>query len=172
MNVTHYMETYAIPHVTHESYPSLYVANTLLNQSLMMDTELKQWTGSIFSGADLITSEQTYLYVTAALKPGSDIEKVKQRIRMLINQLKHPENNAQTAMIAPFFSQQFSSPVDVEMVMQQQSAAGVSETMILGNIGLQWGLLEYQYGDTLSQLASAFADVSADDVASAVSLVT
>ncbi len=43
---------------------------------------------------------------------------------------------------------------------------GVSETMVLGNIGVQWGMLEYQHGDILSQLGSVFANVSAADVAS------
>ena len=168
VNVTHYIETYAIPNAIHEHYPAFFVAHMLLNQSLMMDTELKQLTGSIFCGADLVTPEQTYLYVTAALKPDTNIEKVKQRIGQLINQLKQPENNAQVAMIAPVLSMQFSSPMDIEMVMQQHKPAGMTETMMLGNIGLQWGLLEYQYGDTLPQFASALANVSATDIASVV----
>ena len=169
VNVTHYMETYRIPHPTHENYPAFFAANVLLNQALMMDSELKQLTGSIFCGVDLITPEQTYLYVTTALKPDSDIETVKQRIRYLINQLKQPENNWQIAMAAPALSQQFSAPMDIEMVMQQHKPAGMTETMMLGNLGLQWGLLEYQYGDTLPQFASALANISAADVADVVS---
>lgn len=168
VNVTHYMETYAIPNATHENYPAFFVANVLLNQSLMMDSELKQLTGSIFCGVDLITPEQTYLFVTAALKPDSDIEKVKQRIGQLINQLKQPENNWQVAMTAPALSMQFSAPMDIEMVMQQHKPTGVTETMMLGNLGLQWGLLEYQHGDALPKFASALADVSAADVADVV----
>ena len=104
----------------------------------MMDSELKQLTGSIFCGVDIITPEQTYLYVTTALKPGSDIETVKQRIRHLINRLKQPENNWQVAMTASALSQQFSAPRDIEMVMQHKPA-GMTETMMLGIIGLQWG---------------------------------
>ena len=168
VNVTHYMETYAIPNATHENYPAFFVAHMLLNQSLMMDTKLKQLTGSIFCGADLVTPEQTYLYVTAALKPDSDVEKVKQQIGQLVNQLKQPENNAQVAMIAPALSMQFSSSMDIEMVMQQHKPVGMTEAMMLGNIGLQRGLLEYQYGDALPQFASALANVSAADVADVV----
>ena len=166
-NVTHYMETYPIPQPTHEDYPALYLANVMLNQSLMMDAELKQLTGSVFSGADLITPEQTYLFFTAALKPGSNIEAVKQRIKLLIDRLKQPENNAQVAMAAPLLSMQLSSPPDIEMIKQHKQA-GMSETMMLGNLGLQWGLLEYQYGEALPQLASALANVSAEDVANVV----
>ena len=164
INVTHYMETYAIPRPENEDYPALYIANALLNVGLMQDAQLKELTGFVFCGVDLVTPEQTYLQISASLKPDTDIEAVKQRIRQLINRLKQPENNAQVAMAAPSLSMQFSSPLDIEM-MKQQKPAGVSETMMLGNIGLWWGMLEYQYGETLPQLAGAFANVSADDVA-------
>ena len=165
INVTHYMETYAIPHSKDEDYPALYIASALLSLVFMQDTQLKKLIGHIFCNLDLITPEQTYLQINASLKPGTDIEKVKQRIRVMINQLKQPENNTQVTMAAPFFSMQFSAPLDVKMVMQQKPV-DVSETMVLGNIGVQWGMREYQYGTTLSQLASAFANVSAADVAS------
>ena len=167
INVTHYMETYAIPHSKDEDYPALYIASALLSLAFVQDTQLKGLTGGIFCNLDLITPEGTYLQINTSLKPDTDIERVKQRIRLLINRLKGPENNAQVAMAAPFFSMQFSAPLDVKMVMQQQPV-GVSETMVLGNIGLQWGMREYQHGDTLPQLASAFADVSAADVANVV----
>ena len=167
INVTHYMETYAIPHSEDEDYPALYIANALLSLGLMQDTELKELTGFVFCSVDLVTPEQTYLQVSASLKPDTDIEVVKQRIGLLINRLKRPENNTQAAMAAPFFSMQFRAPLDVKRVMQQQPV-GVSETMVLGNIGVQWGMREYQHGDTLSQLAGAFVNVSAADVASVV----
>ena len=167
INVTHYMETYAIPHSEDEDYPALYIANALLNLGLMQDTELKELIGFVLCSVDLVTPEQTYLQVSASLKPDTDIEAVKQRIRLLINRLKQPENNVQVAMAAPSLSIQFSSPLDVEMI-KQQTPAGTSATMALGKIGLWWGMLEYQYGKTLPQLASAFAKVSAADVADVV----
>ena len=167
INATHYMETYAVPHSKDEDYPALYIASALLSLAFVQDTQLKELTGGAFCNLDLITPEGTYLQINASLKPGADIERVKQRIKQLIGQLKQPKNNAQVAMAAPFFSMQFSAPLDVKMVMQQQPV-GVSETMVLGNIGLQWGMREYQHGDILPQLASAFADVSAADVADVV----
>ena len=167
IDVTHYMETYAIPRPENEDYPALYIANALLNLVLMQDTELKEVIGFVHCSVDLGTPEQTYLQISASLKPDTDVEKVKQRIGLLINRLKHPENNAQVAMAAPSLSMQFSSPLDIEMV-KHQIPAGTSMTMALGNIGVWWGMLEYQYGDILPQLASAFAKVSAGDVADVV----
>ena len=165
INVTHYMETYEIPHSKDKDYPALYMASTLLSLVFMQDTQLREMIGHIFCNLDLITPEQTYLQINASLKSDADIEKVKQRIRQIINRFKQPENNTQVAMYAPFISMQFSEPLDVNMVMQQMPV-GMSETMVLGNIGVQWGMREYQHGDTLSQLPSAFANVSAADVAS------
>ena len=168
INVTHYMETYAIPNVENRDYPALYIASLLLRIACMQDAQLKELIGLIFCGVDLITPEQIYLYVSASLKPDTDIENVKQRIGELINRLKQPANNAQVPMYAQALSMELGSPPDITMVMQQYKSAGITETMMLGNIGLQWGMLEYQYGDTLPQFASALANVSADDVADVV----
>ena len=167
INVTHYMETYAIPNVENRDYPSLYMTSLLLRVACMQDAQLKEMTGHVFCGVDLITPEQIYLYITASLKPDTGIEKVKQRIGQLINQLKQPANNPQVPMYAQSLSMELGSPPDMTMVMRQVSA-NMSAAMVLGSIGLRWGMLEYQYGDTLPQLASAFADVSAADVADVV----
>ena len=167
INVTHYMETYAIPKVENRDYPALYMASLLLRVACMQDPELKALTGHVFCGVDLITPEQVYLYVSASLKPDTDIDKVKQQIRLLINQLKQPANNAQVPMYAQSLSMELSSSPDITMVMQRKPA-GVTETMMLLQLGVTWGMLDYQYGDTLSQLAGAFADVSAADVADVV----
>ena len=167
INVTHYMETYAIPNVENRDYPVLYMASLLLRVACMQDTQLKELTGHVYCGVDLITPEQIYLYVSASLKSDIDIETVKQRIGQLINRLKQPANNAQVPMYAQFLSMELSSPPDMTMVMQQKPA-GMTETTMLGAIGLQWGMLEYQYGDGLPKFASALANVSADDVADVV----
>ena len=133
----------------------------------MQDAQLKELIGFVYCGVDLITPEQIYLYISASLKPDTDIEKVKQRIGELINRLKQPANNAQVPMYAQVLSMELGSPPDITMIMQQ-GPVGMTETMMLGNIGLQWGMLEYQYGDALPQFASALANVSAVDVADVV----
>ncbi len=162
VNVIHYMETYAMPKPEHKDYAALYVANLLLNQAFMMDAELKQSIGFIISNVDLITPEQTYLYVSASLKPDADIEKVKHHIAKPLNQLKKlKEANPQVAMLAKGISRQISTPPDITRVRRYKPA---TRAMMLGNIGLQWGLLEFQYGDTLQKLANALSKVASADV--------
>lgn len=167
INVTHYMETYAIPRPESEDYPALYLTTALLRLACIQDTQLKEWTGGIFCGVDLLTPEEIYLYITASLKPDADIEKVKQRIRQLMNPLKEPENNTQVPMIAQGLSMEFSAPPDIKTLMQYKPE-NVPENLMLLQLGVSWGTVEYQYGETLPELASAFADVSAADVASVV----
>ena len=70
-------------------------------------------------------------------------------------------------MIAQSLSKELSAPPDIKTLMQYKPE-NMSEAMMLLQLGVSWGIIEYQYGDTLSQLASAFADVSAADVASVV----
>ncbi|MDE0316831.1 MAG: sigma-70 family RNA polymerase sigma factor [Candidatus Poribacteria bacterium] len=164
-NVTHYVETYAIPRPENEDYPALYIVNVLLRLTYMQDEQLKELTGYVYCGIDLVTPEQVYFYVSASLKSGADIEKVKQRIRQLMNPLKQSENNPQVPMIAQSLSKELSAPPDITVLMHQKPK-NITETHMLLQLGVTWGMLEYQYGETMSQLAKAFADVSAADVAS------
>ena len=167
INVTHYMETYPIPRPENRDYPALYIASLLWRLACVQDAQLKALTGYIHCGVDLVTPEQVYLYVSASLKPGADIEKVKQRIRQLMHPLKKPENNTQVPMIARSLSMELSAPPDMKTLMQHKPE-NVPENLMFLQLGVSWGTIEYQYGETLPQLASAFADVSAADVANVV----
>ena len=167
VNVTHYMETYPIPRPENEDYPALYIASLLWRLACTQDAQLKGLIGYIYCGVDLVTPEQVYLYVSASLKPDADIEKVKQRIGQLMNPLKQPKNNTQVPMIAQSLSMELSAPPDMKTLMQQKPE-NVAENLMLLQLGVSWGMIEYQYGNNLSQLASAFADVSAADVADVV----
>ncbi|MYF99025.1 sigma-70 family RNA polymerase sigma factor [Candidatus Poribacteria bacterium] len=167
INVTHYIETYPIPRPEDKDYPALFVASGLIQFAIGKDEQLKEQTGYVVSGIDLATPEQIYYYVNASLKPETDLEKVKERIRQLTNQLRQPENNRQVAMVTNYLSQELSAPPDMKTLMQNKPE-NVPESMWLLQLGVSWGMLEYKYGETMSQLAKAIANVSTDDVASVV----
>ena len=167
VNVTHYVETYPIPRPENEDYPALYIVSVLLRLAYIQDEQLKETTGYTYCGVDLVTPEQVYLYVSASLKPDADIEKVKQRIRQLMNPLRKSESNTQVPMIAQSLSKELSTPPDIATLMQLKPK-NITETHMLLQLGVTWGMLEYQYGETMSQLVKAFTDVSAADVVSVV----
>ena len=89
------------PNAKNDDYPALYIANALLNVGLNQDTQLKELIGMVHSSVDIVTPEQTYLQISASIKPETDINKVKERIQVLINRLMKPENNFQVVMAAP-----------------------------------------------------------------------
>ena len=167
INVTHYIEAYAIPRPENEDYPALYIASVLLRLAFIQDVQLKKITGHVYCGVDLVTPEQVYFYISASLKPNTDIERVRHRMRQLMNPLKQSENNAQVSVLAQSLSTELSAPPGMKTLMQQKPE-NITETHMLLQLGVSWGIVEYQYGETMPQLASAFADVSADDVADVV----
>ncbi len=165
INVTHYLETYPIPRPDDTDYPALFVASVLLRLACIQDTQLKDLAGYVYSGVDLVTPDQIYFYISASLKPNSDIEKVKERVSYLMNEMRQPENNTQVDMVTYWLSLELGAPPDMKTLMQNKPE-NVTEDMWLLQFGVSWGMLEYQYGETMSQLAAAFANVSADDVGS------
>ncbi len=167
LKVTHYMEAYPMPSPEDKDYPSLYITSLLLQGSLLQDAKLKEMVGNIFCSVDLGTPEQGYLYVSASLKPDTDIMEVKERIGQLIKKLKESYNQLQIYMIAKSISKELSAPPDLNTLMQNKPE-NVSETYALLQVGVSWGMMEYKYGESLAQLASAFADVTSADVSSAV----
>jgi predicted Zn-dependent peptidase len=164
VNARHYMATYPIPRSGHKDYAALLVAAALLNQTFFTDKGIKQLTGLTACGADLITPEQWQFYVSASVKPDADAARIKRLIERHVAGLRQPLLEPRIAMMAAALSKQMSSPSDLAAVMRFKPAH-VTEAMMVGNIGLQWGLLEYQHGPALPALAEAVARVSARDVA-------
>lgn len=167
IKVSHYIETYPIPQPEDIDYPALYVASLLFNNTLMKEIKLKELVGNIFCGVDLVTPEQSYLYVSASLRPNSDIKIVKQRIRQLMTSLPQSYSNIYVSMISKSISNQLNAPPDINALMQHKPDY-VSDTQALLQVGVSWGMLEYRYGENLSRLAKALEDVTAPDVTSVV----
>ena len=165
LDATHYIETYPIPKPDHKDYAAVRVAAALLGQVLFTDPAIKQSTGMVLCGADLITPEGAYFYVSASVRPGADVEKVRRQIERQLGRLKQPDSKVRTSMVAAALSRQASAPTDPAAAMRYKPAH-LTEAMMLANIGLQWGLLEFQYGKTLPALGRALSGVSAADVAS------
>lgn len=163
----HYIETYPIPKSDHKDYPALHVAAMLLRQGLFMDPAMKAKTGLALCGADLATPEQWYFFVNASLKPGADAAAVTRQVAGHIAGLARPEAAGRIAMLAAALSKQMSAPMDIGAAMRHKPAH-VTEAMITGNVGLQWGLLEFQHGGDLPALAKGVSGVSAGDVAAVV----
>lgn len=165
LDVTHYVETYPIVPRDHKDYPAITVAAAMLRQSLFKDTELRESAGLVLCGTDLVTPEQAYLHVSAPLKPGADAAKVARLIERHVGRLRRRGNELQIPMLAAALSRQMSAPPDLAVAMRHKPAQ-VTAALIVANVALQWGLLEFQFGEALPALAKAVGRVSAANVAS------
>jgi predicted Zn-dependent peptidase len=165
LKASHYIETYAVPQPDQKDYPALCVAAELLSRSFSADQSVKQWAGMVLCGTDLNTPEGAYFYISASLTPGADPAKAKAQIAQQVDKLRKGVHNPRVAAVAAALAQQMRAPQDIAAALKSKPA-WMTEAALVGNLGLQWGLLEFLYGDTLSAVADGLSKVSADDVVS------
>ncbi len=163
LDARHLMLTWPIPAFAHDDYPALMVASQWLMMKLFMDAELKKLTGGVFAGADLVTPEGNNFFVSASIKPEASFDDVRKRIEPHLATLRSTATLLETAMIGPQLSYQLTNVMDPAM-LKAQAPASVSVAMIEGNIGLQWGMREFQYGQHRDALAKGLAAVTAEKV--------
>ncbi len=166
LDARHYMVFFPIPAADHQDYASLFIAAMFLNSQIFMDREIKELTGAVFCGVDLATPEGSYFYISASLKPSASLEQVKDRIVFHLHKLVDDAALAQIPMLAMSLSRQLSIPPDLSQALKFKPPQ-VTEAMMLGNLGLQWGLFDFRYGDQRAALAAALKAVSASQVSAA-----
>ncbi len=173
LKAVHYLEAFPIPKVDHADYAPLYVASFLL-RSHFNDSELRKHTGAVLCDIDLSTPERTYFQVSASVRPEVSIETVRKEIRRRIEAMSEGATAAQVLIlpiqvpiVAMNLANQLLKPQDVDQALRFKSPR-ITEQMIVGNIGLQWGLIEYRYGTKRAKLANAVQKVTVSRVRSVV----
>ncbi len=169
LDARHYMVFFPIPAADHPDYASLFIAAMFLNSQIFMDREIKELTGAVFCGVDLATPEGSYFYISASLKPSASLEKVKDRIAIHSSKLADDAALAQIPMLAMNLSNQLGTPPDLAQVLKFKPPQ-VTEAMMLGNIGLQWGLFDFRYGDRRATLVAALKAVTASQLSAAAKI--
>jgi len=163
LDARHLMLTWPIPAFAHDDYPALMVASRWLMMKLFMDAELKELTGGTFAGADLVTSEGNNFFVSASIKPEASFDDVRAKIEPHLATLRSTTALLEAVMIGPQLSYQLSNVMD-PAIAKAQAPASVSAAMIEGNIGLQWGMHEFHYGQNRDALAKGLAAVTTEKV--------
>lgn len=163
LNARHLLLTWPIPAVADEHYPALMVAGHWLMMKFFSDAELKKHTGMVLAGADLTTPEGNFFYVSASLKPDASFDDVTRQIERHLQSLSSDRAVlAEAIMIGQQLSYQLTTPPDPAMYKAQ--APNVSEAMIEGNIGLQWAMQDFRYGEHRAGLAKELAAVTAEKI--------
>jgi predicted Zn-dependent peptidase len=164
LDARHLVLTWPIPHPTDKSFAPLMVAERLLMVRAFSDAELKALTGMVLVGTDLAVPEGDFFYVSASLQPDASFDAVRGRINAHVEALRSGEvGGPQVAMMAQQLALMLTAPAD-PAAAKALAPPNVSAAMLEGNLGLQWGMLEFRYGDRRSALAAALRSVDAKAV--------
>src|SRR5262249_30854709 len=140
------------------------VAAQCLNQSLALYNQLKGTAGSSFAGADLVTPEGSFFYVSTSLRSGSSLDDVKKGVLDCVRQLSADTAVAsQVPLVAGYLSRPIAEPPSLDEI-RVQVPPGMDMAMVEGNLGLQFGLNVHRYGAERAALARQIASVKAADV--------
>jgi predicted Zn-dependent peptidase len=164
LNAHHLVLTWPIPAFADTSYPSIMVVGPWLTMKLFAEPELKKSSGMVLAGADLVTPEGNFFYVSASIKPDASFDDVHKKIESHLRTLS-TETSASTeaSLIGPQLSYQLTNLTDPKLA-KAQAPPNISYAMIEGNIGLQWAMHDFRYGEFRSILAQRLKDVSGEKV--------
>lgn len=164
LNARHLVLTWPIPAFSDMSYPSIMAVGPWLMMKLLADAELKKSSGMVLAGADLVTPEGNFFYVSASIKPDASFDDVRKRIESQLRIL-NSETSALTevSLLVPQLSYQLTNLMDPRLA-KAQAPPNISYAMIEGNIGLQWAMHDFRYGRFRSILAQRLMDVSGEKV--------
>lgn len=163
----HIVLSWPVPAPSDKDYAALYVAAAQLQMKLFQDQELKKLTGNAFVGADLATPEGRHFYINAVLQPGAEFKQVQEAIEERVLALQSDAAARQAPGIGGQLAFQLSQVLDPVFV-RKQAPPDVSAAMIEGNLGLQWGMREFQFGPDRPTLAKNLSGLTGDDVQAAL----
>jgi len=163
----HLVLSWLLPKPTDKDYAALYAAAAQLQMQLFQDQELKKLAGVVLVGADLAIPEGRYFYVNAVLQPGAAFEGVREALETHLNALQNETTAGLVPMLGGQLAYQLTQVMDPALV-KQQAPPDVSTAMIEGNLGLQWGMREFQFGPDRETLAKNLSVLTGDDVQAAL----
>ncbi len=166
LDARHYMVFFPIPATDHQDYASLFIAAMFLNTQFYTAPDIKELTGAVLCGVDLATPEGSYFYISASLKPSASLKQVEDRIAFHVRKLTDDAALTQIPMFARGLSMQLGTPRDLSQALKSKPPQ-VTEAMMFGNLGLQWGLFDYRYGNRRAALVAALKASTPSSVSAA-----
>ena len=97
LDARHLVLTWPIPDITANDYAALMVAGQSLTMRLFADQELKSVVGMALAGADLVTPEGNFFYVSASVRPEASFDAVRRRFDEHLQTLRSDERSLSEA---------------------------------------------------------------------------
>jgi len=164
LNARHLVLTWPIPDFNKRHYSGLMATGHLLTVKFFSEPKLKKLAGMVFAGADLMTPEGSFFYISASVRPEASFENVCKRLQEQLAPLRSGSANPmEVTMIGQQLCYQLTKLTDPAAVMAQ-APANMTEAMVEANIGLQRGMHDFRYGRHRSSLGKSLATVTAEQV--------
>jgi predicted Zn-dependent peptidase len=163
LQATHLVLVWPIPDAPAERFAALAGAGPWLSQQCSEDPELKANAGPVIAGTDLVTPKGTFLYVSAPLASGGDAGTVRAMIEEYVYRLSSGAVEVeQAAGLGRQLAEALVSIPDPVAVARQ--APNLDRGMVEGNLGLQYGMNEFRFGDQRETLTERLTHVTVEAV--------
>ena len=160
----HLIMTWPIPGPALEKeYAALITAAQWLISRAYVDPEWKKLTGTVLAGADLVTPETAYFYLSATLQPGTPAEAVRRKFDAFVASL---ENSPELKAAAPFIAGERSRSLTLallDMLRPQIADPNKAEAQF----GIMWGMAEFQMGASREAVRKALGSTTGESIAQA-----
>jgi predicted Zn-dependent peptidase len=163
LKARHLVITWPAPGVEEEDFAALLVAGQWLNMRFFSDPEIKTLAGLTLAGSDLAIPEGNFFYVSASLRPGASFEELQQKLERQVALLSSSGEWSMLPMLRQQLADSLTAVPDLAS-LKNQLPPNVSQAVVEGNIGLQWGLNEYRYGARRAGLAQKLLKLKAQDI--------
>ena len=163
----HIVLSWPLPEAGDKYFAALFAAAAQLQMQLFQDADLKKLTGNVFAGTDLATPEGRYFFINAVLQPGVEFKQVQDALEARVLAMQGDSAASQAPMIGAQLAFQLTQVMDPAL-LKQQAPPGMTSAMIEGNVGLQWGMREFQFGPDREALTKNLAALTAGDLQGAI----
>ena len=167
LDARHLLLTWQIPGFDDADYAALMVAAQLSNMQFASSPELQQQAGILLAGADLLTPEGNFFYVSAALKPGTSLQQLRERFQTSLDGLATGKGLELATPIGQQLAFGLRQVTDPRQAMGSLPP-GMTPGMLEANLGLRFGLNVHRYGPERERLATSLSAVSPASVQAAV----
>jgi len=153
LDARHIVLAWVLPKNDQATYAAMITAATWLSMQFYSDSDLRKLAGMTITGADLHTPEGDLFYVSASLRPGSSFQEVERQIKSQLTKLS--ASGSDLSWVAPAGQQQAQALLTLPdpAAFKNQLPPNVTSQMMEGNLGLQWGMIEFRYGPARRSLA-------------------
>jgi predicted Zn-dependent peptidase len=160
LDARHLLLTWPLPDFGDPDFAPLMAASQWLTMQYFNDSELKKLIGQTFAGADLVTPEGNYFFVSASLRPGAAFADVEKALRRPLSKLSDTQiDSFRLGMLGRQLSSSLTVVGDPALMMRQMPS-GMTAAMVEGNIGLAFGMNVHRYGADREKLARNLAKAS------------